>query len=76
MTKKEIEIGKEYMVKHAGKRVKVRVLATVESGFKRKMTHWRCLKLSTHREITIKSAAKFTPIIGVATHTPIEQVPE
>lgn len=67
MTKKDVQVGQTYIMRHTSGRIKVRVLRQVEYnphwGGPRyhpmhSTTHWIALNLSTGREITLKSAVK------------------
>lgn len=71
MKASEIEVGKEYVIKHHDGSlctVQVEYLKTrnsygSRSGVIRTMTHYICTKLSTGRQIEVKSAAKFRCLV-------------
>lgn len=61
MLQKEVVIGKHYLIRHNGQ-LSVVLLnrEMVRGGFRqREVTHYLCTKLSTGREIEVKSASKF-----------------
>ena len=62
MKRNELVIGQVYWANHAGAKVKVRLLniIKVSGGFYGKArTRYECLKISTGRTITFRSALKF-----------------
>lgn len=75
MKQSEVKIYGEYQITHHGDRyTPVRVLYKIKTGgygnsfYKtRETTHYRCLNLSTGREIEVKSAAKLQPLGPTAT---------
>lgn len=60
MLKKDVKIGERYSAKVSNKRTTVQILQQITSYNGR--TNWRAINLATGREITLRSAARLSPL--------------
>ncbi len=67
MKRNELVIGQVYWANHAGSKVKVRLLGIQPQnvGYRRLTYRYDCLKISTGRTITFRSAMKFIGLTDV-----------